>query len=87
LAQQRLWLTDVVLREEGPAQERRVRAQVLQPVAEEQLWIAERTFGTLGLRFGMARRGVAFVVRQPGQGPGELRGCPTHQGASRRGLV
>ena len=60
-------LTDVFLHEDGHAQERRLSAQVLQHVREDQLWIEDRNFCTLGLMFGLARRGAAFVVRQQGQ--------------------
>ena len=73
-------MTDVLLSEDGQAQERRLLAQVLQHVEEAQLWSEERTFGTLGLLFGMARRGAAFVVRPHGQGQGELRGRPSRKG-------
>ena len=87
LDQQRMLITDVLLSEDGHAQERRLLAQVLQHVEEDQLWIEDRHFGTLGLMFGMARRGAAFVVRQHGQVQGELRGRPTRKGTRRRGLV
>jgi len=87
LDQQRMLITDVFLHEDGHAQERRLIDQVLQHVSEEQLWIEDRNFCTLGLLFGMARRGAAFVVRQHGQLPGELLGRLTRKGASRSGLV
>jgi hypothetical protein len=63
LDQQRMLITDVVLSEDGHAQERSLIAQVLQHVEEDQLWIEDRNFCTLGLMFGMARRGATFVVR------------------------
>jgi hypothetical protein len=87
LDQQRMLITDVFLSEDGHAQERRLIAQVLQHVGEDQLWSEDRNFCTLGLMFGMARRGAAFVVRQHGQLQGELLGRPTRKGASRSGLV
>ena len=80
-------LTDVFLHEDGHAQERRLSAQVLQHVREDQLWIEDRNFCTLGLMFGLARRGAAFVVRQQGQWPGELLGRATRQGTTRSGPV
>ena len=58
LDQQRMLITDVVLSEDGHAQERSLIAQVLQHVEEDQLWIEDRNFCTLGLMFGMARRGA-----------------------------
>jgi hypothetical protein len=67
LDQQRMLITDVFLNEDGHAQERRLIAEVLQHVQADDLWIEDRNFCTLGLMFGMARRGAAFVVRQHGQ--------------------
>ena len=80
-------LTDVFLSEDGHAQERRLIAEVLQHVQAEDLWIEDRHLGTLGLMFGMTRRGAAFVVRQHGQLQGELVGRLTRKGASRSGPV
>jgi len=87
LDQQRMLITEVFLNEDGHAQERRLIAAVLQQVQAEDLWIEDRNFCTLGLMFGMARRGAAFVVRQHGQVQGELVGRLTRQGASRSGSV
>jgi Transposase DDE domain len=87
LDQQRMLITDVFLSEDGHAQERSLIAQVLQHVGEDQLWIEDRNFCTLGLMFGMARRGAVFVVRQHGQLQGELLGRPTRQGTTRSGPV
>ena len=87
LDQQRRLITDVLLSEDGHAQERSLITQVLPHVGEDQLWIEDRNFCTLGLMFGIARRGAAFVVRQHGQGQGELLGRPTRKGASRSGPV
>ena len=83
LGQQRMLITDVFLSEDGHAQERRLIPEVLQHVGEDQLWIEDRNFCTLGLMFGMARRGAAFVVRQHGQLQGELLGRPTRKGTIR----
>jgi IS4 transposase len=87
LDQQRMLITDVFLSEDGHAQERRLIAAVLQHVKADDLWIEDRNFCTLGLMFGMTRRGAAFVVRQHGQLQGELVGRLTRKGASRSGLV
>jgi IS4 transposase len=87
LDQQRMLITDVVLSEDGHAQERRLLTQVLQHVEEDQLWIEDRNFCTLGLMFGIARRGAAFVVRQHGQLQGERLGRATRKGTTRSGLV
>jgi Transposase DDE domain len=87
LDQPRMLITDVFLSEDGHAQERRLIAQVLQHVREDQLWSEDRNFCTLGLMFGMARRGAAFVVRQHGQVQGELLGRPTRKSPTRSGPV
>ena len=87
LDQQRMLITDVFPHEDGHAQERRLIAEVLQHVQADDLWIEDRNVCTLGLMFGMARRGAAFVVRQHGQVQGELVGRLTRQGTSRSGPV
>jgi hypothetical protein len=87
LDQQRMLITDVFLNEDGHAQERRLIAEVLQHVQADDLWIEDRNFCTLGLMFGMVRRGAVFVVRQHGQVQGELVGRLTRQGAIRSGVV
>ena len=80
LDQQRMLITDVMLSEDGHAQERSLIPQVLQRVEADQLWIEDRNFCTLGLLFGMARRGAVFVVRQHGQLPGSCWGEPNAPG-------
>src|SRR5262252_4804290 len=87
LDQQRMLITDVFLSEDGHAQERRLITEVLQHVKEDDLWIEDRNFCPLGLMFGMARRGAAFVVRQHGQVQGELLSRPIRKGTTRSGPV
>ena len=87
LDQQRRVITDVVLTEDGHAQERRGIAQVLYSVSAGDLWIADRNFCTLGLMCGIARREAAFLLRQHGQLQGELLGAPIRQGVTRSGTV
>jgi IS4 transposase len=87
LDQQRMVITEVILSEDGHAQERSLIPQVLQRVEADQLWIEDRNFCTLGLLFGMARRGAVFVVRQHGQLQGELLGRAQRTGTSRSGTI
>ena len=87
LDQQRMLITDVILSEDGHAQERSMIPQVLDLVEADQLWIEDRNFCTLGLMFGMERRGAAFVVRQHGQLQGELLGRAKRTGTTRSGPV
>jgi hypothetical protein len=61
--------------------------EVLELVETDQLWIEDRNFCTLGLLFGMHRRGATFVVRQHGQLRGELLGHAQRIGTTRSGPV
>jgi IS4 transposase len=56
--------TDVVLCEDGHAQERSLLDQILPLVAAKDLWIADRNFCTTDFLFGIARRAGFFVIRQ-----------------------
>jgi IS4 transposase len=56
--------TDVVLCEDGHAQERSLLDRVLEFVAAKDLWIADRNFCTTDFLFGIARRDGFFVIRQ-----------------------
>jgi IS4 transposase len=87
LDQQRMLITDVLLNEDGHAQERSMIAQVLQRVEADQLWIEDRNFCTVGLMFGIARRGAAFVVRQHAQVQGEFLGRAQRTGNTRSGPI
>jgi IS4 transposase len=55
---------DVVLCEDGHAQERSLLDQILETVAAKDVWIADRNFCTTGFLFGIHRRGGSFVIRQ-----------------------
>lgn len=55
---------DAVLCEDGHAQERSLLDQVLETVAAQDLWVADRNFCTTNFLFGIARRGGGFVIRQ-----------------------
>ncbi len=57
-------VTDVVLCEDGHAQERSLLGQTLEIVRAKDVWIDDRNFCTTGFLFGIARREAFFVVRQ-----------------------
>ena len=57
-------VTDVVLCEDGHAQERSLLGQVLGLVRAKDLWVDDRNFCTTHFLFGIAGRGAFFVVRQ-----------------------
>jgi IS4 transposase len=56
--------TDVVLCEDGHAQERSLLDQVLELVRRRDLWIDDRNFCTTNFLFGIAGREASFIVRQ-----------------------
>jgi hypothetical protein len=56
--------TDVVLCEDGHAQEQSLLDQILALVAAKDLWIADRNFCTTNFLFGIAQRNAFFVIRQ-----------------------
>jgi IS4 transposase len=57
-------VTDVVLCEDGHAQERSLLGRVLETVRAKDLWIDDRNFCTTDFLFGIAGRGASFVTRQ-----------------------
>jgi IS4 transposase len=76
--QQSRLVENVFLTIHGLASERSLLGDVLETVAANDLWIADRNFCTLGFLFGLAFRKARFVIRQHGQ----LKGIP--QGKRRR---
>jgi len=63
---ERMLVDDVVLCEDGHAQERSMTEAVLALVQPGDLWIKDRNFCTTAFLFGIARRGGSFVTRQHG---------------------
>ncbi|MDB5306760.1 MAG: Transposase domain protein [Gemmataceae bacterium] len=55
---------DVVVSEDGHAQERSLLDPLLAIVAARDVWVADRNFCTTGLVFGIAGRGGFFVLRR-----------------------
>src|SRR5919109_146061 len=87
LDQQQMLATEVVLCEDGHAQERSLLGQVLPCVEPDDLWIADRNLCTVDFLRGMAARGGCFVVRQHGQLQGTLVGARRYKGAIDTGKV
>jgi hypothetical protein len=87
LDQQPMLATEVVLCEDGHAQERSLLGQVLPLVARDDLWIADRNFCTVDFLCGIAACGGGFVIRQHGQLKGTLVGSRTYKGAIATGKV
>ena len=57
-------VTDVVLCEDGHAQERSLLGQVLPLVEEGDAWVADRNFCTIDFLAGIAARRASFVIRR-----------------------
>jgi hypothetical protein len=51
---------------DGHAQERSLMGPVLETVAADDVWVADRNFCTTGIRFGIADRQAFFVIRRHG---------------------
>src|SRR5262249_25376702 len=79
--QQPMRATEVVLCEEGPAQERSWLGQVRPWVSPDDLWMADRHVCPIDFLGGLAARGGSLVLRQPGPLQGPLVGSRTSKGA------
>jgi hypothetical protein len=67
-------VSDVVLCEDGHAQERSLTTRILALVQPGDCWVADRNFCTLEILFGILANDAAFVIRQHANLPGELVG-------------
>jgi Transposase DDE domain len=80
-------VSDILLTEDGQAQERSLLPEVLPLVQPKDLWIADRNFCTLKFLRGIALRGACFVIRQHGTVRGELLGQRQAKGRCQTGKV
>ncbi len=87
LDQELMTVTDVLLTEDGHAQERSLLDDVYQLVRAGDVWVADRNFCTLGMLFGIMKRDGFFVIRQHGNLPGELLGQRQSKGRCETGYV
>jgi hypothetical protein len=78
---------DVILCQDGHAQERSMLGEVLQIVKEGELWIADRNFCTFDFLCGIEERKAAYLIRQHGQTRGELLGKAVARGRTATGKV
>jgi hypothetical protein len=65
-----MMMSDVLLCEDGHAQERSLTDRILTLVQPGDCWIKDRNFCTLALLFGMRDRGGHFITRQHANFPG-----------------
>jgi IS4 transposase len=87
LDQERMLAEEVFLTEDGHAQERSLLEAVLQSVRAQDLWIADRNFGTFPFLFGIAQRAGYFLIRQHGTVKGRLLGRRRKIGRGPTGMV
>jgi hypothetical protein len=80
-------VTDVLLTEDGHAQERSLLEDVAQLVRANDLWVADRNFCTLGFLFGISKRDGFFAIREHGGLPGKLLGKRRFKGRCETGEV
>jgi IS4 transposase len=78
---------EVILCEDGHAQERSLLDEVLTRVQPGDLWMADRNFCTIGFMTGIDVRGGSFIIRQHGQLQGEWMGTPKPRGKTDTGKV
>src|SRR5205085_9198036 len=63
---------DVLLAEDGHAQERSLLPEVIPLIERGDLWLRDRNFCTLAFLFALADRDAAFIIRQHGTVQREL---------------
>jgi hypothetical protein len=87
LDQEQMTVTDVLLTEDGHAQERALLGEVASVVRKGDVWVADRNFCTLGFLWAIKGRGAWFVFRQHGNVQGELLGPRRAKGRCATGRV
>jgi Transposase DDE domain len=87
LDQEHMTVTEVLLTEDGHAQERALLNEVYPLVHESDVWVADRNFCTLGLLGAILARGGSFVLRQHGNVQGQLLGQRKSKSRSDTGWV
>ena len=87
LDQERLTVTDVLLTEDGQAQERSLLQEIYPLVRKKDIWVADRNFCTLGLLWNIFCRGGFLVIRQHGNLQGTLLGKRQPKGRCETGSI
>jgi len=87
LDQEHLTVTDVLLAEDGHAQERALLDAVGPLIGEGEVWVADRNFCTLGFLAALFARRGCFVLRQHGNVHGTLLGQRKPKGRCETGWV
>jgi hypothetical protein len=84
---QRQLIEDVVVCEDGHANQKPLLVKLLGKVQPRQCWIADSDFGTCDFMLGVAQRKAYFLVRQHGALRGELLGRRRRLGRIDTGVV
>jgi len=84
---QRQLIEDVVVCEDGHANQKPLLLKLLEKVQPRQCWIADSDFGTCNFMLGVAQRKAYFLVRQHGAMRGELMGRRKRLGRIDTGVV
>jgi hypothetical protein len=84
---QRMIIEDVILCEDGHAQERSLLDQVLPIIQPGDLLIDDRNFCTISFLFGIADRKARFITRQHGRMPWRALGQRRYIGKCQTGRV
>ena len=84
---QRQLIEDVVVCEDGHANQKPLLVKLLEKVQPRQCWIADSDFGTCNFMLGVAQRKAYFLVRQHGALRGELVGRRRRLGRIDTGVV
>jgi len=87
LDQPTLTVTEVLLAEDGQAQERALLPEVVPLIQSGDLWLGDRNFCTVAFLFALAARGARFVIRQHGALQGQLVGPRKAKGRCATGCV
>jgi hypothetical protein len=87
LDQPTMTVTNLLLTENGQAQERSLLPEVLPLVQPGDLWLGDRNFCTFGFLFGISDRPAAFIIRQHGSVVGTPLGERQAHGRCATGLV
>ena len=80
-------ITDVFCCEDGHAQERSMLPDVLEIVAEKDVWIADRNFCTTTFVLPLIKKSACFVIRRHGNFPGQAVGKRRRCGRIEAGTV
>lgn len=80
-------VTDVLLCEDGQAQERSLLGELYPLVHAGQVWVADSNFCTYGVLWAVMGRGAAFVLRQHGNLNGQPLGAIRPKGRCATGWV